>query len=265
VRLVPELGLVADEFNWVPSPTFVLRRAAILKRLGSWSPGRVLEVGCGSGALFYELALRGFVGVGVEASPAARVLARKLLAEQKGVCISQEVPDDSEPFDYLLSFEVLEHIELDLAALSAWVDRLRPGGQCLLSVPAHTAKWNVTDTLAGHFRRYDRADARRLVEGAGLSIRSIETYGFPATWLIERVRLVTHWAQSLRRGIDPSTIARGDAGRTQQSGVARDLETRLFPIYGSRLGRQCWHWAAMAQERFADTDWGISYLIAAVK
>ncbi|MEO8183080.1 MAG: class I SAM-dependent methyltransferase [Deltaproteobacteria bacterium] len=265
MRLVPDLGLVADEFDWVPSPTFVLRRAAVLKRLSSWAPGRVLEVGCGSGALLYELALRGFVGVGVEASPAARILAEKLLAEQKGVRISEALPEDSATFDYLLSFEVLEHIEFDLAALSAWVERLRPGGQCLISVPAHSAKWNLTDTLAGHFRRYDRIDARRLVEQAGLSIRSIETYGFPATWLIERVRLVTRWAQLLHRGIDPTTIARGDAVRTQQSGIARDMETKLFPIYGSRLGQRCWRWAARAQEQFAGTDWGISYLIAAVK
>jgi SAM-dependent methyltransferase len=256
---------VAVELDWVPSPSFVLRRAAVLKRLSSWVPGRVLEVGCGSGALLYELGLRGFVGVGVESSASARALAEKVLVEHAGMQINEALPDTSRLFDYLLSFEVLEHIQDDVGALSSWVARLKPGGQCLISVPAHAASWNLTDTLAGHFRRYDRDDARRLLEQAGLSIRSIETYGFPATWLIERVRLLTRWAQLRRRGIDPASIAIGDRARTQQSGIARDIETRLFPIYGSRLGRHCWRWAAQLQEQFADTDRGISYLIAAVK
>lgn len=158
MRLVPELGLVAVELRWVPSPTYELRREAVLKRMRTWTPGRVLEVGCGSSALLYELAVQGFTGLGVESSPAARGVAISLLAERKSIQIVDSLPAESEAFDYLLSFEVLEHIEHDRAASFAWVQRLLPGGLCLLSVPAHRSKWNLTDVLAGHFRRYDRDD-----------------------------------------------------------------------------------------------------------
>jgi SAM-dependent methyltransferase len=181
------------------------------------------------------------------------------------VKVAAEVPLEPEAFDYLLSFEVLEHIEHDASALSTWVQQLRPGGRCLLSVPAHRERWNLTDTLAGHFRRYDRPDVERLVRDAGLVIERIETVGFPATWVIERARLLATWARARSSGIDAATVARGDALRTQQSGVERQLESRLFPIYGSRAGRWLFGGAARAQELFAQTDWGLSYLVSAWK
>jgi SAM-dependent methyltransferase len=265
MRLIPELGLAAPELGWVPSPTFALRRAAVLERLRAWAPGRALEVGCGSGALLYDLAARGFSAVGVESSTAAREMATRLLAGQKNVTVTDSVPEELEAFDYLFSFEVLEHIEDDQAALRDWVRRLKPGASCLLSVPATSAKWNMMDVWAGHYRRYDRPDVERLVRGAGLTIGRIETYGFPATWLIERVRLWARMAQLRARGVDASTFAHGDAKLTARSGIERDLETKLFPIYGSLLGRRCFHWAARAQEHFADTDHGISYLVTAWK
>jgi SAM-dependent methyltransferase len=265
VRWSPEFGVEAAELGWVPSPSFVLRRAAVLERIDAWAPGRALEVGCGAGALFYDLSLRGFTGVAVESAPGARALAQRLLADQTGVSVAAEAPAEPEAFDYLLSFEVLEHIEQDGAALSAWVQQLRPGGRCLLSVPAHSKKWNLTDTLAGHFRRYDRADVEQLVRSAGLRIDRLETIGFPATWVIERARLLATWSRARSSGIDPALIARGDAKRTQQSGVERKLESRLFPIYGSAPGRWLFRGAARAQALFAQTDWGLSYLVSASK
>ena len=263
MRSIPELGLAAPELGWVPSPTFALRRAAVLARASAWAPGRVLEVGCGSGALLHDLAERGFSGVGVESSPAARALAERLLADRANVRVSDTLPGEDERFDYLLSFEVLEHIEDDVGALRDWVRRLKPGGACLLSVPASKAKWSLMDVSAGHYRRYDRADVERLVLGAGLQLGHIETYGFPATWLIERVRLWARTAQLRARGVDTAAFVRGDAALTAQSGIQRDIETRLFPIYGSALGRRCFHWAARLQEHFTETDWGISYLVTA--
>lgn len=265
MRSIPELGLAAPELGWVPSPTFALRRAAVLERLSAWAPGHVLEVGCGAGALLHDLRERGFTAVGVESSPSARALASTLLSGVEGVVITDSLPPEHEAFDYLLSFEVLEHIEDDVAALRDWVQRLKPGAPCLLSVPASSAKWSLMDVSAGHFRRYDRPDVERLVQRAGLQLGRVETYGFPATWLIERMRLLARTAQLRARGVDVAALARGDAGLTARSGVERDVETRLFPLYGSALGRRFFRWAAQAQEHFSDTDLGISYLVTAWK
>jgi SAM-dependent methyltransferase len=261
----PALGLAAPELGWVPSPGFVLRRAAALGRVRAWRPGRALEVGCGAGALLVDLAELGFTSLGVETSPQALALARRLLAGRDGIELSDRLPDVREVFDFVLGFEVLEHIEDDRAALADWCDRLRPGGRCLLSVPAHRRSWNLTDRLAGHFRRYERDDVESLVRDAGLTPIAIETYGFPLSWVLERVRRAVRAIESRRRGADPEAIPLGDAARTSASGVDRSIETRLFPFYSAGPGRWLLLGGARLQRLFRRRDWGISFLIEARK
>ncbi|MEL7157397.1 MAG: methyltransferase domain-containing protein, partial [Actinomycetota bacterium] len=53
-------------------------------------------------------------------------------------------------FDYVMAFEVLEHITDDRAALEEWLRRLRPGGRVLFSVPAHQRKYGDADRAVGH-------------------------------------------------------------------------------------------------------------------
>jgi len=265
MKLIPELGVAAPELGWVPSPTFVLRRRAILDRVERWSPGRVLEMGCGAGAILYDLSERGFTGVGVETSERARVVAQALLDARDSVRVLAAVPDDANELDYLLSFEVLEHIEDDHAALAGWVQRLRPGGTCLLSVPTHPEHWNVTDVLAGHYRRYSREDILHLVTDVGLTPHFVSTYGWPATWLIERVRARVCARDLRRRGLAIEDIKLGDALRTAESGVERTTETKLFPYYSSAVGRLTFAGLGRLQRAFYSSDRGISYLVEAIK
>lgn len=265
MRYLPELGVAAPEFGWVPSPTFVLRRAAILARMSDWQPGHVLEVGCGSGAILYEFAHRGFSGQGVETSDRARNVAEHLVSDFGGIKVSATLPDQTESFDYLVSFEVLEHIKNDIAALCQWVERLKPGGKCLLSVPAHRDRWDITDIMAGHFRRYDKDEVVKLVDDAGLRLTCIETYGWPASWLIANLRRMVRSAQAKTGNIHVENIELGDAQRTGESGIERSVELRLFPIYGSWMGRKLMQFATQVQRPFTRTDWGISYLVMAEK
>ena len=44
-------GPVVPEHQWVPAPSFVVRRNRILKLVAALTPGELLEVGCGSGTL----------------------------------------------------------------------------------------------------------------------------------------------------------------------------------------------------------------------
>lgn len=265
MRHHPDLGLAAPELGWVPSPGFVLRRAAILDRMRGWPPGRALEVGCGSGALLFDLTQRGFSAVGVESSAEALKLARTLLGQVDAIRLTDRLPDQGETFDYLFAFEVLEHVRDDRAALTEWVERLKPGGRCLLSVPAHRGRWNLTDRLAGHFRRYDRADIVPLLAAAGLIPSAIETYGFPLTWALERARRMVRFAESKWRGIETESIPLGDAAHTSASGTDRRIESRFYPLYAAGPGRWLLTAGARVQHRFRKRDWGISFLVEARK
>ncbi len=262
----PDIGIAAPELQWVPTPTYLLRRAAIFDMLDSWPSGRVLEVGCGAGALLHDLGERGYAGVGVELSPKARKIAAQVLAEDARFRIEAEVPaGPAASFDLVIALEVLEHIEDDAGSLAAWLELLKPSGRVLISVPAHRDRWNVTDALVGHYRRYDRADVESLLRGAGLRIDALWSIGWPASWVIERARIVVKGAQARREGVDIASIERGDSARTRDSGIERSLETRFFPFYSSAVGRLALRSAAKMQRRFYGTEWGISYLAAATK
>jgi SAM-dependent methyltransferase len=260
------MGVAAPEMNWVPAPTYVLRRAAILDWLKDLPPGRLLEVGCGAGAMLHEFARDGFSVVGVEVSETSRRIAEKMVGSLENVVVRDALPDGEEgSFDYLMSFEVLEHIADDRAALGEWLRYLKPGGIVLLSVPAHSNRWNVTDLAAGHFRRYNRSDAEELVRSLDLRIERCGTYGWPLSAFNEWLRLQVV-KQSLRRqGIDPATIQSGDSKRTMASGSDRRLEKRLYPYYGGLAGRILFNLAISLQRPFYDTSLGISFLILARK
>ena len=266
IRYDRSFGVAAPELGWVPSPNFALRRAAILDWMKGMPPGRVLEVGCGAGALLYELARRGFNGLGVETSDAARSVAGRILAGNDSMAIAATLPAAAAPaFDYLMAFEVLEHVERDRDALADWIRHLKPAGTVFLSLPAHRRRWNETDLAAGHFRRYDRPDAVRLVEDAGLRIRRIGTCGWPASRPIEWLRL---WAtrRALRRQhVDAAGIGRGDRDRTAASGIDRRLESRLYPFYASMPMRWAFDAAMALQRPFYDTSLGVSFLVVARK
>ncbi len=259
-------GVVAPKKGWVPTPTYLLRRSAIFDALKGRPPGHVLEVGCSAGALLHDLADRGYSGVGVELSGKARSIAREVLAGDERFSIEASVPDGpAESFDLLTAFEVLEHIEDDAGALASWLELVKPGGQILISVPAHRRRWNVTDVLVGHHRRYDRADVEGLLRGAGLRIDKVWTIGWPASWFVERARILAKTIQVRAAGVDVEAIARGDSVRTQQSGIDRSLEMRFFHLYSNPMGCLLLRGAARFQRRFYDTDLGISYLAVATK
>ena len=265
MNLHPVYGPSLPEAGWVPAPRYLLRRNRILALLQGQPPGLYLEIGCGPGALMFDLCRRGFECQALETSPTALRLARELHASDPEVAIfEQEQADWQGHFDYLGAFEVLEHIDDDRSALESWKAWLKPGGMLLLSVPAHQHKWNATDEWAGHFRRYGQAQLRSLLGAAGFEVLRFESYGVPLANLIEPIR-ARHHARQLQAKAGPE----GDAGqveiqeRTEQSGVSRSLEARLYPLQRSLPGVLAMRTAFGLQRLFLSSDRGVGYLVLA--
>jgi SAM-dependent methyltransferase len=115
---------------------------------------RLLELGCGSGRVLATLAKHFNLSVGVEGHQNSLQRANKSC--QGSYLLHANVLDTpllGEQFDWVVAFDVLEHVQAQ-AFLNEAYRLTRPGGRLLLSVPAFPMLWSHTDELAGHRCRY---------------------------------------------------------------------------------------------------------------
>lgn len=258
----PLFGLVAPQLGWVPPLRFLLRRRRILRLLSPISTGRLVEVGCGAGALLVEFDAAGFEVVGVESSPRALMVARRLAmaAGGKQQLLAEPGTDWQHSFDLLCAFDVLEHIENDSAALDEWISWLRPGGKVCLSVPAHQHRWSEGDEWAGHYRRYSRGDLERMLGARGFRILHLECYGFPLANLTEFVGKRTYRKLLEHRSTD-ETREQASAG----SGVDHRSSMKMFRWLDTFPGRLALRACFLSQAMFSRTDLGSGFLVLAEK
>lgn len=256
------LGPAFPEHGWVPAPRYLMRRARVLQLMRGLPPGAVLEVGPGAGTLLAEFAARGFTCQALELSREARELAANVAAGSGHALSLHDQPDPAwrGRFDYVFAFDVLEHIDDDVAALAQWVSWLKPGGRLLLSVPAHAESWTAGDEWAGHVRRYERDGLEGQMHDAGLEVEAFECYGFPLTNLSERVS-----ASSYRKQIHAAADSSAGNRRknNDRSGIDRQLHLRLFPLLSSWPGKLAMRGFFSLQKLFLRTDLGSGYILKA--
>jgi SAM-dependent methyltransferase len=251
-------GVTLREHGWVPSPRYLLRRARVLEILDRFPRGNLLEIGCGTGALIEDLRRMGFQCAALEISADALKIARSVHEAHEDVRIYDRPQSDwAGEFDYLLAFEVLEHIEDDSAALRDWRKWLKPNGILALSVPAHMNRWSTDDEWAGHFRRYERESLVGQLESAGFRVEIFENYGVPLATIIDPLRRFFYHGRQ-RRGID--SIGSRDE-QNIGSGVNRPVESGLWGLLNNPIGRLVMLASILAQKPFLRTDIGSNYLV----
>jgi len=138
----------------------------------------ILEVGCGTG--YVLAAIR-------QAFPDARIVGSELLEEGLSYARSRvpevelvtlDVADApfSDEFDVVGAFDVLEHIDDDVAALAGMFRAARNGGGTIILVPQHRRLWSRTDELAHHVRRYERRELVEKVESVGFRVVTTSSF-----------------------------------------------------------------------------------------
>ncbi|MDP9094092.1 MAG: class I SAM-dependent methyltransferase [Actinomycetota bacterium] len=189
----------------------VVRR--VVRRL---APRTILEIGCGQGAFGARLARVGQY-LAVEPDPSSYAVARSRIQAAGGQVrnASTDALGEDETFELVCAFEVLEHLEDDLAALTSWRGLVAPGGHILLSMPAWQERFNPWDTIVGHYRRYAPNDCRELFAAAGFADVSVIVYGWPLGYATENVRSRI----AARRGAaQPASMTASMQERTAGSG-----------------------------------------------
>jgi SAM-dependent methyltransferase len=130
---------------------------------------QILDVGCGTGANLMLLSNFGDAE-GVDISPDALEFCRERGLQRLSLGAAESLPYEDGKFDLVTAFDVVEHMDDDVAGLREMRRVLTPGGRILLFVPTFMWLWGVQDEVSNHRRRYTLPELRRVVREAGFEI-----------------------------------------------------------------------------------------------
>ncbi|WP_324673423.1 class I SAM-dependent methyltransferase [Hymenobacter sp. GOD-10R] len=132
----------------------------------------ILEIGCSGGPLMQRLRAAGYTDLtGIDVSEPAIELAKARGVPHVSVMDGAALDFAASRFDLVIASDVLEHIEDEAQALREWTRVLKPGGQMLVFVPAHTYLWSEHDVVNHHYRRYSRQSLVGALQRAGLRVQ----------------------------------------------------------------------------------------------
>lgn len=156
-------------------------------------PGsRVLEVGCGTGALLEQVARAcpDCAITGVDPVPEMLAVARRRLPER--VALSQawaeKLPFGAAGFDLLVSCNMFHYIRQPREALAEMRRVLRPGGELVITdwcddyLACRLCDAYLRITSPAHFRMYGRDDCVGLLEASGFPGATVDRYKISWMW-----------------------------------------------------------------------------------
>lgn len=156
------------------------------------APGdRVLDIGCGTGALLRHLSGVHPAGqlTGVDPVPEMLAVARRRLSSaielQEGW--AEQIPLAAEQFDAVVSCSVFHYIREPAAALGEMLRVLRPGGKLVVTdwcddyLSCRLYDCYLRRFSRAHHRVYQQRQLVRLVEDSGFSVTAADR--FKISWL----------------------------------------------------------------------------------
>ncbi|MEQ8822261.1 MAG: class I SAM-dependent methyltransferase [Sumerlaeia bacterium] len=129
-------------------------------------PGRVLDVGCGTGLMLRTIAE--WRPIGFDFSHLALEFSASKGAENLVRGDVVKLPFADESLDLILALDLMEHVERDDLLIREFNRVLRPGGCLMATVPAHQYLWSDHDIALHHFRRYSHKSLLQLLADGGL-------------------------------------------------------------------------------------------------
>lgn len=170
--------LAENDHFWMRARFDFFLREARRCGLDTTKPLRGLDIGCGHGAVQRQLlAQTAWRADGCDLNQSA--LARR--ADRGGRVLYYDIndrrPELREAYDYLVLFDVIEHIAETKPFIEAATFHLKSGGYVFVNVPACQRLFSRYDTAAGHHRRYDKKMLRAELAAAGLRLCVLNYWG----------------------------------------------------------------------------------------
>ncbi|QTX05426.1 class I SAM-dependent methyltransferase [Agromyces archimandritae] len=196
--------LAERSYGWVadaPAHSSSYVAPAVLAMLGMLGGDRVLDIGSGKGVLCEQMADAGWAAVGIDADAGGIDIARS--AVPGAAFYRFAVEDDpadllgvEDPFDVVVSTEVVEHLYTPQLLPQYARAVLKPGGRIILTTPYHGWAKNVAIAASGawdrhhavhwdggHIKFWSRRTLAELLERNGFEVESFEGVGrLPFLW-----------------------------------------------------------------------------------
>jgi SAM-dependent methyltransferase len=153
--------------HWWFTCRLIILKSMLVKKIRPNKPLKILNVGAATGATTTMLEDFGDVTTLEYDKECCEFLFEKLGIEAVNASLT-DLPFDSNSFDLVCAFDVIEHIDDDLTATSEIKRVLQPDGHFFLTVPAFNFLWSHHDVVNHHFRRYSFPDLNQVLTKAGL-------------------------------------------------------------------------------------------------
>jgi len=212
--------------HWWFAGKRVLFKRLLRERLAA-SGLRILDIGCGTGAVAVDFGRYGWLCAS-DRSVDALAFARSRGATTVTASDAAILPFRSESFDLVLAFDIIEHVDDDDAMVAELARVLRPGGAVAIHVPAWPSLWSRHDEVLEHRRRYTRRSLTSLLERSPLSI---EYLGW-ASAAIFLPAIAMRWARRVmpaRNGSDATE--RGDEETADIFSLPGPLNAAMLSVY----------------------------------
>ena len=167
----PETGndrslLVEEGSFW-----FEHRNKCVVAAMKMYSPpGAVFDIGGGNGFVALGIKNAGMDVVLVEPGFAGARNARVRGIESIICSTLEDAGFVEHSIPAIGIFDVLEHVEDDIAFLNTLRSLLSPGGRIYVTVPAYNFLWSIEDDFAQHHRRYTTRGLSAKLRKAGFTV-----------------------------------------------------------------------------------------------
>ena len=214
------------------------RRFEVFKHLADAlirKAAHVAEIGCGNGIVqrqvedHYKIPVAGF-----ELNELA--LKKNISRMSQLYCydIHQRSPEFRAHFDFLLLFDVIEHIGDESAFLQSIKYHMSDSGILAINVPALQALYSKYDEAQGHFRRYSIPQLVAVVERNAFKMRSLTYWGLPLVPVLMARKAVLK-LRSTEQGIVSAGFDPGSAAINSSLGLLARCERLPQKIAGTSL------------------------------
>jgi 2-polyprenyl-3-methyl-5-hydroxy-6-metoxy-1,4-benzoquinol methylase len=171
-------GLAQEDHFWMEARLRAFLKQTKDLKIAGREQLKGLEIGCGNGILRQQLEKNvSWIIEGADINEAALIQNPPLKGATYYYDILDQRPEFKNSYDFIILFDVLEHISQEGPFLEAIKFHLKKGGYLFINVPALMVCYSKYDTFAGHFRRYNKRTMNQVLASAGLAAADMRYWG----------------------------------------------------------------------------------------